>query len=49
MEFKIIKKSKKSNARLGVIKTKNGTINTPCFVRHFVDSYIPPLFPYLVV
>ena len=29
--FKIIKKSKKSNARLGAIKTKHGSIKTPCF------------------
>lgn len=32
MEFKILKESKKSKARLGIIKTKNGLIETPCFV-----------------
>jgi len=30
--FKIIKKSKISNARLGVIKTPHGLIRTPCFM-----------------
>lgn len=32
MEFKIIKKSKKSRARLGLIETKHGVIHTPAFV-----------------
>ncbi|OGG63947.1 hypothetical protein A3C18_03820 [Candidatus Kaiserbacteria bacterium RIFCSPHIGHO2_02_FULL_54_11b] len=31
-EFKILKKSKKSRARLGVIKTPHGEIETPAFV-----------------
>jgi len=31
MEFRIIKKSKKSKARVGLIKTPNGTISTPYF------------------
>lgn len=31
MQFKILKKSKKSQARLGVIKTKNGILHTPAF------------------
>lgn len=31
MEFRILKKSKKSRARLGVIKTKNGVLHTPAF------------------
>lgn len=30
--FKILKKSKKSNARLGILKTFNGEIETPAFV-----------------
>ena len=30
--FKLLKKSKNSNARLGIIKTKHGTIKTPCFM-----------------
>lgn len=32
MNFKILKKSKNSKARLGVIETKHGIIETPCFV-----------------
>jgi len=31
MKFKVLKKSKKSRARLGVIKTKNGVMHTPAF------------------
>lgn len=31
-EFKILKKSKKSKARLGIIRTKHGIIETPAFV-----------------
>ncbi len=32
IEFKILKKSKKSNARLGVIETSNGKVETPAFI-----------------
>jgi len=32
MEFRIIKKSKRSKARLGILKTSNGEIETPSFV-----------------
>ena len=32
MKFKIIKKSKKSRARLGIIKTSHGEVETPCLV-----------------
>jgi queuine tRNA-ribosyltransferase/7-cyano-7-deazaguanine tRNA-ribosyltransferase len=32
MEFKILKKSKKSRARLGLIKTSHGVLHTPCFL-----------------
>ena len=32
MEFKIIKKSKRSKARLGILKTSHGEIETPSFV-----------------
>lgn len=32
IEYKILKKSKKSNARLGIIKTPYGEVETPCFV-----------------
>lgn len=31
-EFKILKKSKKSNARLGFLKTNHGVVETPCLV-----------------
>ena len=32
MTFKLLKKSKTSNARLGKLKTKHGIIETPCFM-----------------
>ncbi|MFC1789477.1 tRNA guanosine(34) transglycosylase Tgt [Patescibacteria group bacterium] len=32
MEFKIIKKSKKNKARLGLLKTSHGVVETPCLV-----------------
>jgi queuine tRNA-ribosyltransferase len=32
MSFKLLKKSKNSNARLGELKTKHGIIQTPCFM-----------------
>lgn len=32
IEFKILKKSKKSNARLGLLKTPHGVVRTPAFV-----------------
>lgn len=32
MEFKIVKKSKKSRARLGLLKTSHGVVETPCLV-----------------
>jgi len=32
MEFKILKRSTKSNARLGILKTEHGEIETPAFV-----------------
>jgi len=32
IEFKVLKKSLKSNARLGVLKTPHGEVETPCFV-----------------
>ncbi len=32
MEFQILKKSKKSKARLGLLKTANGVVETPAFV-----------------
>ncbi|MEK7195633.1 MAG: tRNA-guanine transglycosylase, partial [Patescibacteria group bacterium] len=32
MEFKVIKKSKKSRARLGILKTPHGEVLTPAIV-----------------
>ena len=32
IDFKILKKSKKSGARLGVLKTEHGVVETPCLV-----------------
>jgi len=32
IKFKILKKSKKSNARLGMLETSNGKVETPCLV-----------------
>ncbi len=32
IEFKVLKKSKKSQARLGILKTSHGLVYTPCFV-----------------
>ncbi|MBI5153475.1 MAG: tRNA guanosine(34) transglycosylase Tgt [Parcubacteria group bacterium] len=32
MEFKVIKKSKKSGARIGILKTSHGEVETPAFV-----------------
>jgi len=32
MKFKILKKSKKSQAKLGLLETKNGVVETPCLV-----------------
>src|SRR3989344_2327913 len=32
MQFKILKKSKKSRARLGLLKTEHGVVETPCLV-----------------
>lgn len=32
IEFKVVKRSKKSRARVGVIKTKEGIVETPCLV-----------------
>lgn len=32
IDFRILKKSKKSNARIGILKTPHGEIETPCFV-----------------
>ena len=42
-EFKIIKKSKKSKARLGLLKTKHGVIETPCLVPVATQAVIKTL------
>jgi queuine tRNA-ribosyltransferase/7-cyano-7-deazaguanine tRNA-ribosyltransferase len=43
MEFKILKKSKRTKARLGIIKTKHGVIETPCFVPVATQAVIKTL------
>ncbi len=44
-DFEIIKKSKKSKARLGVLKTPHGVINTPAFVTVGTKSTVKSLTP----
>ncbi|MDO8436124.1 MAG: tRNA-guanine transglycosylase, partial [bacterium] len=43
VEFKILKDSKKSRARLGLIKTSHGEIETPCFVPVATQAVIKTL------
>ncbi|MBI2514641.1 tRNA guanosine(34) transglycosylase Tgt [Candidatus Wolfebacteria bacterium] len=43
MEFEIIKKSKKSRARLGILKTSHGEIETPAFVPVATQAVIKTL------
>ncbi len=43
IEFKIIKKSKKSKARLGILKTNNGFVETPCLVPVATQAVIKTL------
>ncbi len=43
MKFKIVKKSKKSNARLGLLETNHGVIQTPCFVPVATQAVIKTL------
>ena len=43
INFKILKKSNKSKARLGVIETENGTVETPCFVPVATQAVIKTL------
>jgi len=43
LEFKILKKSKKSKARLGLLKTKHGVIETPCLVPVATQAVIKTL------
>ena len=43
MEFKILKKSNKSKARLGLLKTEHGEVETPCFVPVATQAVIKTL------
>ena len=43
MEFKILKKSKKSRARLGILKTEHGQVQTPCLVPVATQAVIKTL------
>ncbi|MBU1091511.1 tRNA-guanine transglycosylase, partial [Patescibacteria group bacterium] len=43
IEFRIIKKSKKSRARLGVLKTPHGEVKTPAFVPVATQAVIKTL------
>ncbi len=45
IEFKILKKSKKSGARLGVIKTPHGEVQTPAFVAVGTQATVKTLSP----
>ncbi len=41
--FKVIKKSKKNNSRIGRIRTKNGVVNTPFFMPDATRGYVKSL------
>lgn len=43
MNFKILKKSNKSKARLGLIETEHGVVETPCFVPVATQAVIKTL------
>ena len=43
LEFKILKKSKKSNARLGVLKTSHGVVETPALVAVATQAVVKTL------
>ena len=43
MDFKILKKSKNSRARLGLIETEHGYVETPCFVPVATQAVIKTL------
>ena len=43
MEFRILKKSKRSKARLGILKTSHGEIETPSFVPVATQAVIKTL------
>ena len=43
IEFSILKKSKKSRARLGILKTPHGEVETPAFVAVATNATIKAL------
>lgn len=43
LEFKILKKSRKSRARLGLLKTRHGVVETPCLVPVATQAVIKTL------
>ncbi len=43
MNFKILKKSKISNARLGFLETEHGVVETPCLVPVATQAVIKTL------
>ncbi|MDI6602535.1 MAG: tRNA guanosine(34) transglycosylase Tgt [Patescibacteria group bacterium] len=43
IEFKILKKSKKSQARLGILKTEHGIVETPCQVSVATQAVVKTL------
>lgn len=43
IEFKVLKKSKKSRARLGLLKTEHGVVETPCLVPVATQAVIKTL------
>jgi len=42
-DFEVLKKSKKSNARLGLLQTSNGVVETPCFIPVATQAVIKTL------
>ena len=45
LSFRILKKSKRSHARLGVLKTPHGTVQTPAFVVVATQGVVKALTP----
>jgi len=43
MQFRISKKSKKSNARIGFLETENGVVETPCLVTVATQAVVKTL------
>ena len=42
-EFKVIKKSKKTKARIGILKTGHGEVETPAFVTVATNAVVKAL------